>query len=86
MADPSLFSSGKHLWKTATDEGAQIDDSDDVEAFMVDRNARTKAERLAVLGRGPAILPRPKTTGRVTAPGTRPRPKQPSGKRRKHKH
>ena len=86
MADPSLFSFGKRLWTTAAGEGVQIDDPEAVEAFMVDFNARTKAEREAVLGRGPAILPRPKATGRVTAPGTRPRPKQSSGKRRKHKH
>jgi hypothetical protein len=85
MADPSLFSFGKHLWTTATAEGVRLDDPDAVEAFMADFNARPRAEREAVLGRGPAVLPRPKAMGRVTPPGTRPRPKPSSTKRRKRK-
>jgi hypothetical protein len=84
MADPSLFSFGKRLWTTATAEGVRLDDPEAVEAFMTDFNARPRSEREEVLGRGPAVLPRPKT-GRVTPPGTRPRPKSSSAKRRKRK-
>jgi hypothetical protein len=85
MADPSLFSFGKRLWTTATAEGVRLDDPEAVEAFMTDFNARPRSEREEVLGRGPAVLPRPKATGRVTPPGTRPRPKSSSAKRRKRK-
>jgi hypothetical protein len=84
MADPSLFSFGKRLWTTATAEGVRLDDPEAVEAFMADFNARPRSEREEVLGRGPAVLPRPKT-GRVTPPGTMPRPKSSSAKRRKRK-
>ena len=84
MADPSLFSFGKRLWTTATAEGVRLDDPEAVEAFMADFNARPRSEREDVLGRGPAVLPRPKT-GRVTPPGTMPRPKSSSAKRRKRK-
>jgi len=85
MADPSLFSFGKRLWTTATAEGLSLDDPEAVDAFMADFNARTPAERETVLGRGPAVLPRPKATGRVTPQGTRPQPKPSSAKRRKRK-
>jgi hypothetical protein len=84
MADPSLFSFGKRLWTAAAAEGVRPDDPEAVEVFMANFNARPRAERDAVLGRGPTVLPRPKPTGRVTPPGTRPRPKA-SAKRRKHK-
>lgn len=84
MADPSLFSFGKRLWTTATAEGVRLDDPEAVEAFMADFNARPRSEREEVLGRGPAVLLRPKT-GRVTPPGTMPRPKSSSAKRRKRK-
>ncbi len=82
MADPSLFSVGKRIWTTATAEGVRLDDPEAVQAFMADFNARPLAERDAVFGRGPAVLPRPKATGRFTPPGT---PSRPSGKRRKRK-
>jgi len=85
MADTSRFSFGKRLWTTAAAEGVRIDDPKAVEAFMANFNARPRAEREAVLGRGPQVLPRPQTTGRVTPPGTKPRPKPSSAKRRKHK-
>lgn len=83
MADSSLFSFGKRLWTTATAEGVRLDDPEAVEAFMADFNARPRAQREAVLGRSPAVLPRPKATGRVTPPGTRPRPKSSAVRRRK---
>lgn len=85
MADPSLFSFGKRLWTTAAAEGVRPDDPEAVEAFMANFNARSPSEREAVLGRGPRVLPRPKAPGRVTPPGTRPRPKASSAKRRKRK-
>jgi hypothetical protein len=85
MADTSRYSFGKRLWTTATAEGVPLDDPEAVEAFMADFNARTRSEREAVLGRSPVVLPRPKATGRITAPGTRPRPKPSSAKRRKRR-
>lgn len=86
MKDPSRFSFGKRLWTTATAEGVRLDDQKSVEAFMADFNARPRTEREAVLGRSPVVLPGPKATGRFTPPGTKPRPKQSSAKRRKRRH
>jgi hypothetical protein len=83
MADVSRYSFGKRLWLNAQAEGVRLDDQASVEAFMADFNARPRAEREAILGRGPGHPPRPPSTGRITAAGTR--PKTPSAKRRKRR-
>jgi hypothetical protein len=83
MADASRYSFGKRLWTSAAAEGVRLDDAASVEAFMADFNARPRAEREAILGRDPSPPPRPASTGRITAPGTR--PKAPSAKRRKRR-
>ena len=83
MADISRYSFGKRLWTSAQAEGVRMDDRASVEAFMADFNARPRAEREAILGRGPGHPPRPSSTGRITAPGTR--PKAGSAKRRKRR-
>lgn len=80
MVDPSLFSFGKRLWSSAGAEGVRMDDRASVEAFIADFNARSPAERDAILG--PRLQSRP-AGGRITAPGTR--PQVPSPKRRKRK-
>jgi hypothetical protein len=86
MADASRYSFGKRLWMAAAAEGVHPDDPEAVDAFMANFNARPRAEREALLGRGPQVLPRPTVTGRFTPPGTKPRPKQSSAKRRKRRH
>jgi hypothetical protein len=83
MADTSRYSFGKRLWTSAQAEGVRLDDQVSVEAFMADFNARPRAEREAILGRGPGLPSRPPSTGRVTAAGTR--PKTGSAKRRKRR-
>jgi hypothetical protein len=83
MADVSRFSFGKRLWMSAQAEGVRLDDPASVEAFMAEFNARPRAEREAILGRGPGHTPRPASTGRITAAGTR--PKTASAKRRKRR-
>jgi hypothetical protein len=83
MADVSRFSFGKRLWTSAQAEGVRLDDRASVEAFMAEFNARPRAEREAILGRGPGQSPRPTSTGRITAAGTR--PKTASAKRRKRR-
>ncbi len=83
MADTSRYSFGKRLWTSAQAEGVRMDDRASVEAFMADFNARPRAEREAILGRGSGLPPRPSSTGRITAPGTR--PKTVSAKRRKRR-
>jgi hypothetical protein len=83
MTDASRYSFGKRLWTSAQAEGVRLDDRASVEAFMADFNARPRAEREAILGRGPDPSPRSPSTGRVTAPGTR--PKSSSAKRRKRR-
>ncbi|MGH3732156.1 MAG: hypothetical protein ACRDVC_02065, partial [Acidimicrobiales bacterium] len=80
MLDPSLFSFGKRLWSSAGAEGVRMDDRSSVDAFIADFNARPLAERDAILG---PRLQTPRTSGRFTPPGTRPR--APSPKRRKRK-
>ncbi|HVA04180.1 MAG TPA: hypothetical protein VMU64_10570 [Acidimicrobiales bacterium] len=84
MADVSRFSFGKRLWTSAQTEGVRLDDPASVETFMAEFNARPRAEREAILGRGRGHTPRPASTGRITAPGTR--PKTASAKRRKRRH
>ena len=83
MADTSRYSFGKRLWTSAQAEGVRMDDRASLEAFMADFNARPRAEREAILGRGPGPPPRASSSGRITAPGTR--PKVPSAKRRKRR-
>ena len=80
MADPGRQSFGKRLWSQALGEGVSLDDEAAVAAFIDRFNARPRAERDAVLKQH---LSARQPTGRVTAPGTRPRP--PSGKRRKRR-
>jgi len=84
MADASRYSFGKRLWTSAQAEGVRLDDQASVEAFMAEFNARPRAEREAILGRGPDHPQRPPSTGRITAPGTRPKT-TPSAKRRKRR-
>jgi hypothetical protein len=83
MADVSRYSFGKRFWQSAVAEGVTPDDPEALEAFMAKFNARPRAEREALMGREPQVLPRPRVTGRFTPPGTKPRPKQSSAKRRK---
>ena len=80
MATAGRQSFGKRLWGQALAEGVSLDDQAGVDAFIARFNARPRAERDAVLGKHlSARQPR----GRVTPPGTQPRPS--SGKRRKRR-
>jgi hypothetical protein len=81
MADVSRYSFGKRLWTRAQAEGVRMDDQASLNAFIADFNSRPIAERDAILG--PRLPPRPAASGRITAPGTR--PKTPSAKRRKRR-
>ena len=83
MADSSRYSFGKRLWTEAAIEGVSPDDPAAVEAFMDRFNARPRAERDAVLGRGVIHSGGRAATGRFTPPGTPPRS---PGKRRKRRH
>jgi hypothetical protein len=83
MADSSRYSFGKRLWTEAAIEGVSPDDPAAVEAFMGRFNARPRAERDAVLGRGVIHSGGRAATGRTTPPGTPPRS---PGKRRKRRH
>jgi len=86
MADTTLFSPGKRLWTTAGAEGVRLDSQESLQAFMADFNARPLAERDAVLGRAPLDPRRPRPSGRFTPPGTPPRARSSSAKRRKRRH
>jgi len=80
MADRSRYSPGKRFWLAAAAAGVQPDDEQGVAAFINQFNARPLAERDAVLSR------RAQTnagTGRFTPPGTQPRPKPTSRRRRR---
>lgn len=80
MADQSRYSPGKRFWLAAAAAGVQPDDEHAVAAFIEQFNTRAMAERDAVLGR------RAQTsagTGRFTPPGTQPRPKTTSRRRRR---
>lgn len=79
MADTARYSAGKKLWTSALAEGVRLDDQAAVQAFMVSFNARSPAERAAILGGGPSGVPRRTPSGRATSP----RPKQPSASRRR---
>jgi hypothetical protein len=83
MADSSRYSFGKRLWTEAASEGVSPADPAAVEAFMDRFNARPRAERDAVFGRGVVPTGRRAATGRFTPPGT---PSRSSGKRRKRRH
>jgi hypothetical protein len=81
MADQSRYSPGKRFLSAAAAAGVQPDDEQAVAAFIEQFNTRPLAERDAVLGR------RTQTnagTGRFTPPGTQPRPK-PASRRRRHR-
>jgi hypothetical protein len=80
MADDSRQSFGKRLWSQALAEGVSLDDQAAVDAFIARFNARSRAERDAVLGAN--LSPR-QPQGRFTPKGTRPRPS--SAKRRKRR-
>ena len=74
MADTKRYSFGKLLWSQAAAEGVRIDDPEAVEAFTTRFNARPRAERDAILGKG--LQPgRRALAGRFTPAGTPPRPR-----------
>jgi len=82
MGDPSRFSFGKRLWTQARAEGVTLDDQAGVDRFITEFNARPRSERDAILGKN--LAPRqPARGGRITPPGTPPRP--PSTKRRRRR-
>jgi hypothetical protein len=81
MADPSLYSFGKRLWAEAAAEGVRPGDTEAAMAFIERFNERPRAERDAVLGGRPERAGRRRAAGRITPPGTPPRPA--SRKRRK---
>jgi hypothetical protein len=80
MGDVARYSPGKRFVMAAMANGVDLDDHDALQLFMADFNAR-KREREAVLVRRSHTESDPKLSGRVTAPGTRPRPKQPTRRR-----
>jgi hypothetical protein len=82
MADSSRYSFGKRLWTEAASEGVSPGDPAAVEAFMARFNARPRAERDAILGKGVMPAGRRVASGRFTPPGT---PSRSSGKSRKRK-
>jgi hypothetical protein len=77
MADESRYSPSKRFWSAAAAAGVQPDDEQAVTAFIDQFNSRPLHERDALLGR------QPHTTGRFTPPGTQPRPKPTSRRRRR---
>jgi hypothetical protein len=78
MSDPSRHGMAKRFMTAAAAEGVTPDDEEGLQAFIQRFNARSRAARDAVL-RAPTLSAR----GRVTPPGTRPRPS--SAKRRKRR-
>ena len=80
MVDQSRYSPGKRFWLAAATAGVQPDDEQAVSKFIEAFNNRPQAERDAVLGRRAQTLA---GTGRFTPPGTQPRPKSTSRRRRR---
>jgi hypothetical protein len=83
MADVSRYSAGKRFTMAALSEGVDLGDQAEVEAFMARFNSRSRAERELVMGPAPRKWASVGSSGRVTAPGTR--PKSSSAKRRKRR-
>lgn len=83
MADVSRYSAGKRFTMAALSEGVDLGDQAEVEAFMARFNTRSRAERELVIGPAPRKWASGGSSGRVTAPGTR--PKSSSAKRRKRR-
>jgi hypothetical protein len=77
MADRSRYSPGKRFWLAAAAAGIQTEDEQAVAAFIEQFNSRPLHERDALLGRGAP------GTGRFTPPGTQPRSKTSSRRRRR---
>lgn len=83
MADVTRFSAGKRFTMAALSEGVDLGDRREVEAFMARFNSRSRAERELLMGPSPRRWAAVGSSGRVTAPGTRPRSS--SAKRRKRR-
>jgi hypothetical protein len=97
MNDSSLHSPGKSFWRAAIAEGVPMDDEKAVNAFMARYNARMAPTApspfgLSAIGAPSARPPRRAVpapaslrliSGRATPPGTPPRAKQDSSKRRR---
>jgi hypothetical protein len=83
MADVARYSPAKRFTMAALAEGVDLGDQREVEAFMARFNTRTRAERELVMGPTPRRWAGAGSSGRITAPGTPPRP--PSTKRRKRR-
>jgi hypothetical protein len=83
MADPARYSFGKRLVLAAASEGIEPGDEDALRSFMDTFNARPRAERDALFGPRASGRSLGTAGGRITAPGTRPRPKSSSTKKRR---
>lgn len=84
MADRSRYSFGKRFWLEAAEAGVQPDDEEAVEALIAQFNSRALPAREALLGQRAGSPPSTRT-GRFTPPGTPPRPKPTSRKRRRRR-
>lgn len=82
MADSTRYSPGKRFWVAAIDSGVDTDDEAAVSAFIEKLNTRPLAERDTPLGRRSQPGRSAPGTGRVTPPGTQPRPKSTNRRRR----
>jgi hypothetical protein len=78
MADRRRYSWGKRFWLAAAEAGVDVDDEEAVAAYIENFNARSDAERRAVLGRARSASHR---QGRFTPPSSRARPPRSSAGR-----
>jgi hypothetical protein len=83
MGDPARYSFAKRFMLAVSATGIEPGDEEGLRSFMESFNARPRSEREALLGRRALGRSLGTATGRVTAPGTRPRPKSSSTKRRR---
>lgn len=83
MADSSRHGMAKRFMTKAAAEGVGPTDQAALEGFISRFNARSPTEREAVLGTPALRSSRRATSGRVTPPGTRPRPSSRSRRKRR---